>query len=125
MPTLRLPDSGLSASGGDLDGTRAAAETSDERFDRAQYARRALDLVVPPNTTVAICEGGTRVVLESGRVWGTRSQRWAMLAVSPRASRRAIALAVAELARVPHAYALDVLMDGARASGDSTLLDVS
>jgi hypothetical protein len=32
-----------------------------------------------------------------------------MLAIPPRASRRAIALAVAELARVPPPYALEIL----------------
>jgi hypothetical protein len=117
MPTLRVTDSPLarSASAADVDRERDAHETSDEQFDRAAFARRALDLVRPLNTTVAICEGGARVALASGRVWGRRTQKWALLAISPHASRRAIALAVAELARAPGAYVLDVLMGDADA----------
>ena len=89
----------------------AVDETSDEAFDRAAFARRALDLVRPQRTTVAICEGASRMRIESGRVWGRpQGTRWAMLAIPPRASKRAIALAVAELASVPPPYALDVLL---------------
>jgi hypothetical protein len=88
----------------------AVDETSDEAFDRAAFARHALDIVRPPRTTVAICEGAARMRVESGRAWGVGpGERWAMLAIPPRASRRAIALAVAELARVPPPYALEVL----------------
>jgi hypothetical protein len=100
---------------------RSVDETSDESFDRAAFARRALDLVRPRARTVAICEGAARMRVESGRVWGARQHgpaeaarrdavvEWAVLAIPPRASRRAIALAVAELAGVPPPYALDVL----------------
>jgi hypothetical protein len=85
-------------------------ETSDERFDRAEFARRALDLVRPPQTTVAICAGASRMHVDSGRAWGRGARaRWAVLAIPPRASRRAIALAVAELASAPGPYVLDVL----------------
>jgi hypothetical protein len=87
----------------------AVDETSDETFDRVAFARHALDLVRPRARTVAICEGGLRMRVESGRLWGETSAEWAMLAIPPRASRRAIALAVAELACVPPPYALDVL----------------
>jgi hypothetical protein len=90
---------------------RAVDETSDERFDRAEFARRAIEIVRPPRTTVAICEGARRMRVESGRAWGRAvDQRWALLAIPPRASRRAIALAVAELARLPRPYVLDVLL---------------
>jgi hypothetical protein len=88
----------------------AVDETSDESFDRAAFARRALDIVRPPRTTVAICEGALRMRVESGRAWGLGPDaRWAMLAIPPHASRRAIALAVTGLARVPPPYALEVL----------------
>jgi hypothetical protein len=108
----------MSSSAADPDPDRDLGETSSESFDRAAFARRALDLVRPRNTTVAICVGARRLRLESGRVWGARppgsspdhEQRWAMLLVSPDASRRAIALAVAELARAPRAYAFDLLL---------------
>jgi hypothetical protein len=105
------------------DRERAVDETSDERFDRAAFARHALDLLKPQAFVVAICGGATRMRVESGRLWGRRRTtdeapergapasptHWAMLAIPARASRRAIALAVAELARVPPPYALDIL----------------
>jgi hypothetical protein len=90
---------------------REVDEVSDERFDRAEFARRALDLVRPSQTTVAICPGARRMHVSSGRVWGRgAASRWAVLAIPPHASRRAIALAVAELARAPGPYVLDVLL---------------
>jgi hypothetical protein len=116
----------------DLGADRVVEETSDERFDRAAFARRAIDIVRPRRTTVAICEGASRLRIESGRTWGSRrggshdpaepGERWALLAIPTRASRRAIALAVAQLATDPggaRAYALDVLMDAAEAPDDA------
>jgi hypothetical protein len=94
MPILK-PDNVLDVA---REPSRALDETSDDRFDRAAFARHALDLVRPPCTTVAICEGAARMRVESGRAWGkARDERWALLAIPARASRRAIALAVAEL----------------------------
>ena len=88
----------------------ALDETSDERFDRGAFARQALDLVRPEQTTVAIYEGASRMRVESGRLWGSGARRWAMLAIPAKASRRAIALAVAELAHQSRPYVLDVLL---------------
>jgi hypothetical protein len=90
-------------------------ESSEERFDRIAFARRALDLVRPVGTRVAICEGTAAVHVASGRNWRGGYARWAVLSIPPRASRRAIALAVAELAgRSPAApFAFDVLLAGA------------
>lgn len=88
-----------------------AAETSDERFDRGAFALRALGLMRPPRTTVAICEGSTRLRVEHGRRWGHPGEAWAMLAIPRHASKRAIALAVAELSGAPAAWALDVLLE--------------
>lgn len=108
MPTLK-PENVLDVY---REPARAVDETSDERFDRAAFARRALDLVQPPRTTVAICEGAARMRVESGRAWGRGpGERWALLAIPAGASRRAIALAVAELATHEHRpWALDVLL---------------
>jgi hypothetical protein len=125
MPIILKPENVL-----DVGSDRVVDETSDESFDRAAFARRAIDLVKPRRTTIAICEGATRMRVESGRLWGRArrdeadaradaavapegddaSERWALLAIPARASRRAIALAVAQLAQRPRAYALDVLM---------------
>jgi hypothetical protein len=98
----------------EVDSDRAADEASEELFDRTAFARRAIDLVDPPHTTVAICEDASRMRVESGPIWGRRRGRWALLAIPTRASKRAIAVAVAQLADGSRPYALDVLMDEAR-----------
>ena len=120
MPIFLKPENVL-----DVGSDRALSETSDESFDRAAFARRAIDLLKPHRTTIAICEGAMRMRVESGRLWGRpalqvdeASERWALLAIPTRASRRAIAVAVAQLAREPRAYALDVLMGEAGISQD-------
>jgi hypothetical protein len=94
----------------ELDGT----ETSFERFDRMAFAERAVSLVKPPGMRVAIAEGRSRVIVEAGRAWGrAENAQWAMLFVPPRASRRAIATAVAALAPSPaEPYVLDTLLAG-------------
>ena len=104
MPTLRLDDVGDVR----VEQDRALEERSEERFDRQAFAMQALDRVCPARLTVAVCEG-RRLVLETGKVWGSRGSRWAMLAVPPDASRRAIALAVASLVRETRPYAMDLL----------------
>ena len=134
MPIILKPENVL-----DIGSDRVVDETSDESFDRAAFARRAIDLVNPRRTTIVICEGATRMRVESGRLWGrgrgeeatvtaepalaaeagASGERWALLAIPARASRRAIALAVAQLARRPSAYALDVLMDEASAPNEA------
>jgi hypothetical protein len=103
----------------DVGADRAADETSDERFDRTAFARRAVDLLEPKRTTVAICPGASRIRVESGRVWGRPLERWALLAIPSHASRRAIVVAVAQLSDGSRAYALDVLMDEARTLPES------
>jgi hypothetical protein len=94
------------------------AESSTERFDRIAFAERAVALVRPPNTRVAIREGSHRVHVEAGRQWGrARDARWAIVSVPQDASRRAIATAVLALHeqapspyRSSRAWRLDVLM---------------
>jgi hypothetical protein len=93
----------------------ALVETSDERFDRMVFAQHALDLVRLVGTRVAVCEGLSKVHVASGKNWRGGYDRWAVLSIPPRASRRAIALAVAELAaQCPAApFTFDVLLAGA------------
>ena len=88
------------------------AQVSTESFDRLAFAHRAVALVRPPRTTVAICDGARAVRLDSGRAWGDgRDARWAVLSVPRNASRAAIARAVLGLAdRAAKPFALDVLM---------------
>ena len=110
-----MPSNLSSANVLDVGADHAVDEFSDERFDRAAFARRAIDLVQPRRTTIALCEGASRLRVESGRIWGRDGERWALLAIPAMASRRAIALAVLELAgdaaSRARAYVLDVLMD--------------
>jgi hypothetical protein len=91
---------------------RELAEEDDEPFDRFAFATAALDLLRPPRTRVALCAGTSCVRLETGRLWGRGTgARWALLSIPARASRRAIALAVAEIARGSGApWALDLLL---------------
>lgn len=91
-------------------------DQSSESFDRIAFALRALALVRPPRTTVAICQGSRRVRVEAGRQWGgSDGERWAVLSVPMNASRRAIASAVLELGvGVARPWALDILIDGSR-----------
>ncbi|HVJ91880.1 MAG TPA: hypothetical protein VM580_18900, partial [Labilithrix sp.] len=88
------------------------AETSSETFDRIAFANRTLELIRPPRTRVAICEGSRRVNVVAGRQWGKEPDaRWAVLSVPRDASRRAIATAVLGLhTGTSRAWTLDVLM---------------
>jgi len=88
------------------------AEEDDEAFDRMAFAAAAIDLVRPPKTRIALCAGARRVRIESGRMWGRGDgARWAMLSIPARASKRAIVLAITELARgAMQPWALDVLL---------------
>lgn len=92
------------------------SQRTTESFDRIAFAERALALVRPRGTTVAVCEGSRRVRVEAGRQWGAGGdQRWAVLSIPHDASRRAIASAVLELAgpsSTPRPWALDVLIGG-------------
>lgn len=87
-------------------------ETSRETFDRLRFAHRALELLGPRKTRVAI--GPSRqMMIESGTAWGRGpGARWATLYVPSNASRRAIAVAVLSLGGAPVTpYAIDVLMN--------------
>jgi hypothetical protein len=99
----------------EIDRDEESSETSREVFDRIAFAERAVELIRPPNTRVAICEGVNRVHIMIGRQWGSGPlARWAVVRIPHNASRRAIASAVLELwdGREPNAraWALDVLM---------------
>jgi hypothetical protein len=91
------------------------SQSSTESFDRIAFAERALELVRPPRTTVAICPGARRLRVEAGRQWGAPlGDRWAILSVPENASRRAIASAILGLGdgTAPRPWALDVLIGG-------------
>lgn len=90
-----------------------AHERSNERFDRVRFASRAIALLGPRRTTVAIAESRRHMHVETGRAWGRgEGARWATLYVPNDASRRAIAVAVLSLGGAEMTpYAIDVLMN--------------
>jgi hypothetical protein len=89
-----------------------------EAFDRMAFAQRALDLVQPRKMRVAVCGKSSRLRVEVGRDWGEpEGARWALVAIPDTASRRSIALAIAELADCEtQPYVLDVLLEASPAS---------
>jgi hypothetical protein len=95
---------------------RLDEEISTESFDRLAFTQRALELVRPKQMTIAVCEGSRRLRVEAGRLWGKgEGERWAMVCVPKTASRRAIAIAVVQLAGAPaDPYVLDVLLGDRR-----------
>lgn len=78
---------------------------SGESFDRIAFAMRLTRLLPPRDTTVIFHESYRGVRVERGRDYARGpGATWAMLGISPSASRELIALAVAQLAgaeRVP------------------------
>lgn len=89
-------------------------EESREEFDRAEFAMSVLEVLRPPQLTVAVCRGRSQIRVQAGRAWGRgEGARWALVAIPPRASRESIVLALAELGATPRAYALDVLVSKA------------
>jgi hypothetical protein len=86
-----------------------------ERFDRIAFAMHALRLLSPPKVTVAIYRAGLRLRVERGRdLRAGAGASWATLGIPPHASRRQIALAVAELAGLAEVpYVVDLLVTAA------------
>jgi hypothetical protein len=80
------------------DRERVEAEQSSELFDRVAFAMLALDRMPPRIATIAVhASRSGAVVIDEGR-------NWAVLSIPPRASRRAIAHAIATIAKNPLAH---------------------
>jgi hypothetical protein len=92
-----------------------ATTESDETFDRIAFAMRLLRILAPKNLTVIFHQSYRSVRVERGRDWARgAAAAWAMVGISPRASREVIALAMAEVAgveRVPFVVDLLVRLD--------------
>ena len=98
-----------------IESERTSDESDSEEFDRAAFALRALEIVRPMKTTVAICAGMSRLRVDAGRAWGRDpGERWALVSIPNTASRRAIALALSSLLpdTLVRPYALDALLAG-------------
>jgi hypothetical protein len=83
-----------------------------ERFDRVQFALRALSILRPRGMKVAVYQGRFDVRVETGRNFGAGPEAtWAMVGIPPHASREHIAVALAELAGVASMpYVIDLLV---------------
>jgi hypothetical protein len=88
---------------------------SHEEFDRFAFASKILRLVPARDTTVIFHDSYHGVRVEKGRDYARGgSAKWAMVGISPHASREWIALAIAEVAgveRVP--FVVDLLVRAA------------
>lgn len=80
----------------ELDRERIELEESNEAFDRVAFTMETLDRIPPRIGTIAVYESrpGKPIRIDEGR-------DWAIIAVSPRASRRAIVHAIAAIAKHP------------------------
>jgi len=94
---------------------RDDAAESNETFDRIAFAMRLLRVLAPKNLTVVFHESYRSVRVERSHSFARATgARWAMVGISPRASRQVIALAMAEVAgveRVPFVVDLLARMD--------------
>ena len=83
-----------------------------DRFDRIDFAMRALSIVGPREMRVAVYQRNRDLCIERGTDLGPgKLPGWALLGIPPDASRESIALAVAEIAGVAEApFVVDLLM---------------
>lgn len=95
--------------------------SSREKFDRLAFAQRALALLRPAATRVALYHCRSEIKIEHGRdlEFGPDA-RWATVGIPPDASREHIAVALAELAEVPVGpYVIESLLALARTDPQS------
>jgi hypothetical protein len=88
--------------------------SSFENFDRIEFAMRALRLIAPKRMTVAVYPARMELRVIRGRdlAQGPGSS-WALVGIPPRASRRHIAHALAELAGLDSTpFVVDLLAAG-------------
>jgi hypothetical protein len=94
---------------------RAFEPDDDERFDRMQFAARALALLKPAKLTVVLYPKRRTLTIERGRdLRRSDGGGLAIVGIPRRASRRHIALALAEISGVAEVpYVVDVLVRAA------------
>jgi hypothetical protein len=89
--------------------------SSEERFDRIEFAMRVLRILSPPGLRIAVYERYHELTVERGRPLAS-GPSWAMIGIPPHASREHIALALAELAGVAR---VPFMVDLLAAAGDA------
>jgi hypothetical protein len=102
-----------------VESVRRYGQIDGEDFDRIGFAIWALGVLAPPGMTVACYPAQLEFRVTRGRDWAHGPDKsWAMVGIPRRASRRHIALALAELAGVEQMpFVLDLLASpGARAT---------
>jgi hypothetical protein len=82
----------------DRDPLRRYEAIASENFDRIRFAMRALELLAPPQMTVAVYPGCAELRIARGRDLSRgEGASWALVGIPRHATRQRIALALAEL----------------------------
>ena len=100
--------------------SEACERRPEQRFDRLAFALRAVGLLRPHETRVAVFPS-SRLVVEEGRDLARGPEaRWAMVGIPKDASAKSIVLALTRLERVRRApYALEATLSAAEAAVSS------
>lgn len=90
-----------------------------QRFDRVAFALRALRLLIPPNTRIAVFRSSRLQVTQGIDLGRGPGARWVMLGLPWDASAESIVLALTEIAGVgQHPYTLEATMNAARVAAN-------
>lgn len=88
-----------------------------QRFDRVAFALRALRLLIPSDTRIAVFRSNRLQVTQGLDLARGPSARWVMLGIPWDASAESIVLALTELAGVgQHPYSLEATLSWARSA---------
>ena len=89
-----------------------------QRFDRVAFALRALTLLIPTRTRIAVFRSNTLQVTQGIDLGRGPDARWVMLGIPPDASAESIVLALTKIEGVgQHPYTLEASLLAARITG--------
>jgi hypothetical protein len=90
-----------------------------QRFDRVAFALRALRLLIPRETRIAVFRSNHLHVVQGRDLARGPNARWVMLGIPSDASAESIVLALTQIEGVgQHPYTLEATLDTARRAGD-------
>ena len=90
-----------------------------QRFDRVAFALRALRLLIPTNTRIAVFQSNHLHVVQGLDLARGPSARWVMLGIPSDASAESIVLALTQIEGVgQHPYTLEATLHSARCTAD-------
>jgi hypothetical protein len=89
-----------------------------QRFDRFAFALRALQLLIPPRTRIAVFRSNTLQVTQGIDLGRGPDARWVMLGIPADASAESIVLALTKIKGVgQHPYTLEASLRAAHITG--------